>query len=142
MFSATTIKDSPLCIGLQPMNPGSPSPVSHDFSSAASQGPASSIRSIYFLEVEGVRAWAPALVIWHQCLEELLIHPLNTVGAVEAPRDKAKSGTGFISHLEHGHRILSSCPVQCQVDLRLGTISERWRKIYSNTESTVTLSLR
>lgn len=75
-------KNSQLWIGLQPMNPGSSSPLlatqshllpllGHDFSSPASRGPASSTRSIPLLELQG-EPWSPAPVIRHQCLEELL----------------------------------------------------------------------
>lgn len=101
-------KDFPLQIGLQPMNSGSLSPLlatqphpfpllGRDFSSPASQGPASSIRSIHLLELEG-EPWSSALVVWHQCLEEFLFHPLNP--GVEVPRDKEKSGANFI-HTHH-----------------------------------------
>ena len=134
-------KDSPLWIGLQPMNPGSSSPLlatqphllpllGHDFSSPASRGAASSIKSIHLLELEG-ETWSPAPVVWHQCLEELLFHPLNPVGAMEAPRNKAKSGADSI----HTHRPFKtwtedpqSMPSSMPGGSEVRYISEGWRK--------------
>lgn len=64
-------------------------------------------------------------------VEELLFHPLNPAGAVEAPGDKAKSGAGF-NHTHHPLKtriqdpqfMPSSISAECEVRYT----SEGWRK--------------
>lgn len=92
------------------------------------------------------KVWRPALVVWHQYLEELLFHSLNPAGVVEAPRDESKRATNFT----HTHDPFKTRTQDPQLMPSLMSAGFEVKHLHprrmeeeslTQTESTVTLSL-